>query len=103
MSVPRPAFKWRTPAEKETAFRAIGALGYKRNPKSSSIDEDWANLSHYAGYNAITVNPNGDIAFAEYESVIRNGSAFTLVNSPLHLVAYIRRHGLAPRRRPSVI
>lgn len=95
MSAPFPALRWRSPEEKEKAFRALYAIGVKRD-HGISVDVSWADLNH---------SPIATLISAEIGSGNRLQIYFrresdmdvpyrTLVNSVNHLVAYAKRHVL---------
>lgn len=96
--VPYPILKWRDAKEKEWAFRALCALGFVR--EEGSIDQQWANLSHSERFDGLSVDV--DRIDGTYHYLIRftktSNGIRTLVNSGPHLISYIKRHGLAPKR-----
>jgi len=79
-----PALKWRTPAEKEKAFRALQAAGYKRMGYQAG-ELSAQNLCHSSFCIYILAHNTGQIGFRSDKKDL------TLCNSVSHLIDLAKR------------
>lgn len=102
---PYPILKWRDMAEKEAAFRALYALGYRRLICNHTVDEVWAGLlntesPHHHSPRAVAMyaafqDGHHRIFFAS--GLEKTYPPTAPVNSASHMVSYLNRHGLVPK------
>lgn len=92
MNAPYPIVRCADLTVRDKLVSDLKALGFKRSSMVGSLPT--SNCLYIA---LMAHDPNHNISGYSQQDIDNGyGKAFTMVNSPTHMIAYIRRHGIRP-------